>query len=933
GEELPPLPIQYGDFACWERRQDAEASSSELEWWRRRLEGAEPLELPTDRPRPAVRSLRGAQISTRLSAVLVAAVEERARRAETTLFSALLAAWSVVLSRWSGSSDLSVGSPVAGRNFPETEGLVGFFVNTVVLRLALSGEPLEVRFDELLGRTRDAVVETLAHGRTPFARVVQTVAPERGLSHAPLYQVTLALQTAPAGRLELPGVRSGSLRMVPRGLSDQELALSLEGDGEGGLEATLLYSTELFDGTTARRHLRHLVRSLEALVSAPATKLGDVPLLSAGERQALLWEVSGAGEAPRGAAGETVVTLWRQRLAEDPAAAAVIGRDGTRWSRQGLEDRARRWAVSLRRDPGARIGPEVVVGICLERSAAFVTAVLAVTETGGAYLPLDPAHPVERLAWMAADAGARVVITAGDLAPPLAAAFSRESVPAEVPAIRTIEELDAAPAAGAVLRPTPGREDLAYVIYTSGSTGKPKGALLAHGGLADLMVWTHRRLAMGPGGRHSLVAGPGFDASVWELWSALTAGAPIVVPPPELIPSPPDLLAWLGSRRISHSFLPTPLAEAVMAELDAATSEPSEVAQDLRFIMAGGDRLHRGSSPGTSYRVANLYGPTEATVITVADVVPEGAGLGSAPAPGIGRPLPGIRAWVVDGRLRALPLGVAGELVVRGSTVVGAAVGRGYLRRPALTAERFVPDPLSGDSGGRLYRTGDLARWRSDGTLDCLGRRDHQVKVRGFRIELGEIEAALAEQPGVAEAVVLAQPGAAGSRLVAYVAARPAPAAADLSRGLARRLAERLPEYMVPGAWVLLETLPKNASGKVDRRALAELEITTEEGARRAPRGPIEEVVASVYGELLGAESVAAEDDFFELGGHSLLATRLVARLRAATGVELALDRLFAGPSVEAVARAVEAELDEGASPSDAEPLVPAASDERSRPS
>ncbi|MDY7096394.1 MAG: condensation domain-containing protein, partial [Acidobacteriota bacterium] len=462
--------------------------------------------------------------------------------------------------------------------------------------------------------------------------------------------------------------------------------------------------------------------------------------------------------------------------------------------------------------------------------------------------------------------------------------------------------------------PTPRAADAAYVIYTSGSTGQPKGTWLTHGGLANLVAW-HGSLhgepsadgwGRRPGVRTTLLAGPGFDASVWEVWSSLALGATLVPVPSAVVSQPPELIRFLHQRQVRQTFLPTPLAEVVMEELDAASARQQELPSpedwSVEMLFVGGDRLHRGPSvvegaDRAAYQMMDLYGPTEATVISVASRVAEpGSGVEHA----IGRPLPGVRSYVVDEALHPVPAGVAGELVLGG---VGLA--RGYLGRPARTAQAFVPDPLGGREGERLYRTGDLARFRADGRVDFLGRRDHQVKVRGYRIELGEIEAALGRQPGVSEALVLALPAPGGSRLVGYLGCPRERAEISAVRAALR---QSLPDYMVPTAFVVLESLPRTANGKIDRKTLAQLapEAETQDGSRgRAPRGPLEELVAAAYEELLGASEVRAEDDFFALGGHSLLATRLVARLRTASGVDLPLDRLFEASTVAEVARAL----------------------------
>ncbi|MDY7096363.1 MAG: amino acid adenylation domain-containing protein, partial [Acidobacteriota bacterium] len=757
--------LEYADYAVWERRRlEEEPPTADLEFWRRRLEGLTPLELPADRPRPPVRTLAAEQLPVRLSPALRQALEARGRAAGTSLFMMLAAGWAAVLSRWSGQRDLAVGVPVAGRDRKEVEGLIGFFVNTVVLRYQLSATPGgDPSLNQLLEAAKKHTLEAMSHARVPFARVVQEVAPDRGRSHAPLYQVTLALQNAPAARLELEGLEPAAGEVVDRGLTEQDLILSLEPEGGSGdanlgranlertgLAGAVLFSTELFDRSTVRRWVGHLRRMLEALAYDPGQRLSEVELTGPAERQQLLWDWSHAGGSARAgltglksSAGlassgrETVLPAVLRWAESHPDLPAVLSDTDSPLTYGELEESSRRWAHWLReRWLLERNGAEEpIVALCLERSTELVVSALAVLRSGGAYLPLDPAHPPERLAWMAEDAGAARVFVGREADEELIEAFRAAGVETVVAGAEPPAAADGGLGDGAL--PTPRAADAAYVIYTSGSTGQPKGTLLTHGGLANLVAW-HGSLhgepsadgwGRRPGVRTTLLAGPGFDASVWELWSSLALGATLVPVPSAVVSQPPELIRFLHQRQVRQTFLPTPLAEVVMEELDAGLARqqdlPSPEDWSVEMLFVGGDRLHRGPSlaDGTdraAYQMMDLYGPTEATVISVASRVAEpGSGVEHA----IGRPLPGVRSYVVDEALQPVPAGVAGELVLGG---VGLA--RGYLGRPARTAQAFVPDPLGGREGERLYRTGDLARFRADGRVDFLGRRDHQVK-------------------------------------------------------------------------------------------------------------------------------------------------------------------------------------------------------------
>ncbi|MFL6197053.1 MAG: amino acid adenylation domain-containing protein, partial [Thermoanaerobaculia bacterium] len=813
---LAEPPVQYPDFAVWQRSW---LSGGELErqlaGWRGRLASPLPpsavLELPADRPRPAVRSQRGAVETASLPASLADRLERLGRSHGATPFMTLLGAFLALLHRYTGQDDLLVGAPVSGRGRPEVAGLIGLFVNTLALRVSLAGDP---SFPDLLARVREAALQAYAWQDLPFEALVAELAPGRDLSRNPLVQVVFALHDAPEP------VSAGDSLVLSEGegahTGTAKFDLALQAGRAGGtMEIRAEYGTDLFDPETIQRLLGHFRRLLEGLAAGEGARVSELPLLDAAEREQVLttWNRTGE-EIPR----EPVHRLFFQWAETAPDAIAVSWRSGSLTYGE-MARRARALAVRLRR---LGVGPETVVALRLERSAELLTAALAVLEAGGAYLPVDPANPEERQRWILADSGASVVME-----------------PHPRPLSRPHTHIVGASCSD------PG--SLAYVIYTSGSTGTPKGTELCHRGLSNLIAWHRRAYGLGPGDRTTLMAGPGFDASVWETWAPLTAGASLHIPPPEKIPSAPALLGWMAEAGITVSFLPTPLAEAVL-------SEPMPEGLRLRALLTGGDRLLRRPAAGLPFAVINHYGPTEGTVVATAGLV---APDGERP-PGIGSPIANTRVYLLDRRLQPVPAGVPGELCL-----AGEGLARGYRRRPGLTAERFVPDPL-GD-GRRLYRTGDLARRLPSGEIEFLGRFDHQVKIRGVRIELGEIEAALSSHPAVREVCVLARKDQADARLVAYLvpSGEDAPSPSEL-RAFVR---ERLPEAMVPAAFVVLPALPLNPSGKVDRKALPAPEADRAELDRSyvEPRTELERRLAEMWRELLGIERVGVHDSFFEL--------------------------------------------------------------------
>ncbi|MBW8873686.1 MAG: non-ribosomal peptide synthase/polyketide synthase [Acidobacteria bacterium] len=865
---LPELPMQYADFSVWQRSWlRGEVLEQEIDWWRRQLAGLPPLlELPTDRPRPAVLSYRGVARPVRLPAGLTRQMEALARREGATLFMVLLAGFQALLARYSGQDDLAVGSPVAGRTHRELEPLIGFFVNTLVLRGDLTGTPT---FRELLGRVRETALAAWLHQDVPFEKLVEELAPERSLAHAPLFQGMLVLQNAPIENLEIENLRLRPLN-VEAATAKFDLTVNLS-EHDGGLLGIVEHATDLFDATTVERLLAGFERLLAAAVAGPDLRAAELPLLGAAERHQLLREWGGTREEMP--AASTLHSRFAERARRAPEAPALTCGDLTVTYGE-LHRRSNQLARWLRRH-GA--GPESRVGLSLDRSVDLVVGILGVLKAGAAYVPLDPASPRERLAFVVADADIRIVVGVEELA-------LLESLPAG--------DLEISGDGG-------DGSSLAYVIYTSGSTGSPKGALITHGNVARLFDATEAWFGFDEGDVWTLFHSYTFDFSVWEIWGALLYGGRLVIVPWEVSRSPELFLDLLDRERVTV-LNQTPSAFAQLAQAEAQRG-PGATA--LRLVIFGGEALDLASLEpwferrgDAQPRLVNMYGITETTVhvtyrpLSASDARDARGHHRSV----IGVPIPDLSLAVMDRSLRLVPIGVPGELVVG-----GAGLGRGYLGRPDLTAERFVPDPAGG--GVRLYRSGDLGRFLPNGQMEYLGRLDHQVKIRGFRIELGEIEAALAALAGVRQAVVVVREDAGDRRLVAYVVG-------DVSaEALRQSLRERLPDSMVPAAFVMLDALPLTSNGKVDRKALPSPEQPGGGEGYLAPRTPVEEVLAGIWAEVLGLERVGAADHFFDLGGHSLLATQVMSRLRQAFGVEMPLRDLFATPMLADLAARVEA--------------------------
>jgi amino acid adenylation domain-containing protein/non-ribosomal peptide synthase protein (TIGR01720 family) len=877
GEALPPPAALYTDFAH-RQGEMLESPAGERLWehWRERLAGVPQLDLPTDRPRRPVQSLRGGGRTLPPSRERAEAVHRLAAAQGSTPFVALLAAWQAVLSRWSGQEELLTGAPMAGRFAREWAEVVGYFVNLVPLTADLTGDP-GVR--ELMARTRGTVLDALAHQDLPFALLTERLQPERDPSRPPLVAAMLTFEKAPAPELAglaafavgVPGVRLDlggmALESLPLAPPAAQLDLSLTAaEWSSGLAVSLQWDADLFDETTAGRLLDHFDRLLAGMAAGAIGPVAELPMLAAGERDQILLTWSGAQEAPAGMG--CLHELFEAQAARTPEATAlIVGEE--RWTYDELNRRANRLAHRLRR-LGA--GPEQRIGVLMGRSGELIAALLGVLKAGAAYVPLDPAYPDDWRAFVTEDAQVTLMLTEEG--------STASNEPEENP------------------EPLAGAGNLAYVMYTSGSTGRPKGVALEHRAPVERMLWA--RAAFPSEALAGVLAATSicFDLSVFEIFAPLSWGGTVILANNALaLPTLPaqDEVTLINT-------VPSAMAELAAGELPPALRTVNLAGEALAPQLA--ERIYRHPQVN---QVWNLYGPTEdATYSTCARVERDAARVS------IGRPLPGTRAYVLDARLQPVPGGVPGELFL-----AGAGGARGYLGRPDLTAERFLPDPFGTEPGGRLYRTGDLVRWLASGELEHLGRLDHQVKVRGFRIELGEIEAVLLSLAGVREAVVVARWDGSdrSQRLVAYLVGD---IAADELRD---HLRERLPDYMVPSALVILPALPLTPNGKVDRKALPAPEWQRVEGGYQAPRTPVEEVLAGIWAEVLGLERVGAADHFFDLGGHSLLATRVTSRLRAALGVEVPLQDLFAAPRLADFAARVEALRRTGTAPP-APPLV-----------
>lgn len=877
------LPVHIGDHAEYAAQEQlslaGEEARNHLDYWRERLSGAPPyLNLPADRPRPSLPSGQGANAYARFTPDLTKTIRDFARGRRATPFMVLLAAYYATIRRLTGQDDLVIGTPVANRP-SGTENLVGFFVNTLALRVDLSGDP---SFEELLDRVRSTALDAYEHQDLPFEEVVRALNPDRDVARTPLVQVLIEYETESVLELDLPGIRATTLE-VAADKAPFDLTLYLI-DLDDGVRCRAEYSTELFDEATVRRFLDLFEQVLEAGVRGPHRPLpalggltdGDRALLARAEAPAA-YTVDHAGSPP----GEPVHHRVVRQSARTPDAVAVACDAGS-FTYQQLDERSRVLALRLR-DLGC--GKGSVVGVLLPRGPELAAALLAVLRVGGAYLALDPAHPKARLAYMLEESKSSMLLSESSLA----------SLPADTVACTVLVDTESGSdpvdrtSATEDLCEAVGPDDLACVIYTSGSTGRPKGAGIRHGGLANLIDWHHREFATGPSDRASWISSPAFDACGLELWAHLAAGASLHPVPEEVRIAAEPLHRWLLAEQITSSFFTTPLAELLL-DLDW----PADAA--LRLLIAGGDRLRRWRPGGAMFRLINVYGPTEATVVSTWSDVPERGDRSGTPT--IGTPVPGTRALVLDEALRRVPVGAPGELYL-----AGAHLAAGYMARPELTQERFIAGP---DGHGRCYRTGDVVRRRNDGELEFLGRADRQVKIRGYRVEPGEVEQVLRGLAGIRDAAVVArtdrgdQPYLAGYPVMAdgVPVGRAERAVRDR---LAAELRTWLPDYLVPQAWVFLPELPVNTSGKIDRIALPQPDLSSD-AALAPPENALEKFLHDLWATELDVERVAVDRSFFELGGHSLNVIRMLNRIQAELDAEFPMIEFFRAPTIRSIA-------------------------------
>jgi amino acid adenylation domain-containing protein/non-ribosomal peptide synthase protein (TIGR01720 family) len=902
--ELPPLPVQYGDFADWQRRwMDGEAEEAHLAYWRSRLAGVPPLlALPTDRPRPSEQSFRGRTRATRFSPERVSGLQALARKADATLFMTLLAACHALLHRWTGQRDLVVGTLTGNRARPEIEGLIGFFVNTLPMRVEVSGE---LGFGDLLGRVRTAALEAYDRQDLPFERLVEALKLPRNLGYNPLAQVIFNQFSAERAEVELPGLILTPVETEP-GWAPFDLALTAVG-GDRGMVCEAQYATDLFDGATVARLLRHFQALLAAIVAQPQAAVAGLPLLSPAER----WQLCGewndsARDYPRDATVHELFAGWAARQPQVPALTA----GGVTWTYGELAARAGRLARRLR---ARGAGPDVPVGVLAERSPWLIAALLGVLESGGAYVPLDLELPRERLRLMIADTGMPVIVGEGRF---------RDRLGADAPPLIELGDGEDLATAGSAPAgdgeagrlPRAAADNLAYVLYTSGSTGRPKGVAVTHRGVVRLVRGADYA-EFGPRQVGLCMSAIAFDALTFEVWGTLLNGGRLAILGTRL-PSLDELALALASERVSVALLTPALFHEV------ADRQPGGL-RPLDQLVVGGDVLspahaRRALAANPGLRLINAYGPTESTVIASSFAMASAVAVPS-PAP-IGRPIANGSVQLLDGDLRPVPIGVAADLYLAGD-----GLARCYFGRPDLTAAAFVPHSESARPGERLYRTGDRARWLADGRLEFLGRRDLQVKIRGFRIELGEVEETLRLHSAVVDAVAVVRESAGHKRLVAYVVAREG----DPRTELRQLLRERLPEAMMPHALVLLDGLPLGPTGKVDRAALPEPapEGPAESGEAVAPRDAVEATLARIWRQVLRVPTLGVHDNFFELGGDSILSIQVVAQAReeglTLTPVQLFQHQTIARLAPHAGQGAASAEPDDSAAAGGSVPLLP----------
>ncbi|WP_427161139.1 amino acid adenylation domain-containing protein [Aliinostoc sp. HNIBRCY26] len=861
---LAPLPIQYSDYATWQRNWlQGEVLEKQINYWKHQLGDASPLlELPTDYPRPAQQSYRGDRCVYSLSPELTCAVNAFSQQQGVSLYMTLLAALSILLSRYSRQEDLCIGSPIANRTHSQTEGLIGFFVNTLVMRQQIKPEQ---NFIELLQQTRQICLDAYAHQDVPFEVLVEKLRPERSMSHNPLFQVMFALENNASPDLDLSGLDIEWLG-VKSAIAKFDLTL-LVTESENQLNCTWEYATDLFARTTIQRMAEQFVVLLKGIIDHPHQSIHTSPLMTAAELLQLQRWNHTQTDYPQ---DKTLVDLFEQQVEKNPDHTAVVFAAQS-LSYQQLNQKANQLAHYLIQN--YQIQPDTLIGISVERSLEMIIGLLGILKAGAAYVPIDPNYPPERIQFMLEDSGISILLSQSFLLNQLPINELANSLP--------VIDLDAedfaeASTANPSLQSTP--ENLAYVIYTSGSTGKPKGVMIEHRGLLNLTLTVAEVLQIQPQSRVLQFASFSFDASLWEIAPTLSVGACLYLAQKETLLPSADLVSFLEDCQISHVTIPP----SVLSLLPPATLP------NLQVLVTGGEAC----SPELVTRWAtgrpffNGYGPTESTVCTsIAVCQPDGK------KPPIGKPLSNLRIYILDPHNQPLPPGIPGELCI-----AGVGLARGYLNRPELTAEKFIDIDLFGKTE-RIYKTGDLARWDADGNLEYLGRIDEQVKLRGFRIELGEIESLLLQHPSVKEAVVTLYKTENNQSLIAYVTG----ITNDLSTELKNRLKSRLPDYMIPSQIIVLDKLPLTPNGKIDRKALPVPNILVT-GLYTAPSNEIEKQLEQLWSTVLECQNISIHDNFFDLGGHSLLAIKLLNHIQQVFNQELALSSLFQNPTIAQLA-------------------------------
>lgn len=886
---LPELPIQYADFAHWQRnRMQGDVLEKQLAYWRKQLGGRLPvLELPTSRPRPSRHTQNGAVRVWELPRDITDGVKSLSHAEGATLFMTLMAAFKVLLLRYTGQQDMLVGTPIANRNRREVEGLVGLFINTLVLRTDMSGDP---SFRDLLGRVKEVALGAYGNQDVPFEKLVEELQPERDLSRTPMFQVMFVMQNNPMPELKLGDVTMSPL-IIEGATSKFDLTLSIMEEADGNLSGWLEYNTDLFDKPMIESLIGHYNTLMRGIIADADERISRLPILTDTERKRLLVEFNDT--ASEYSLSNCVHQLFEAQAERAPNATAVIYED-QKLTYGELNQKADQIARRLK---AMGVGPESLVGVSMERSVEMVLAIFGILKAGGAYVPLDPTYPKDRLAFMAADAGVKAILTDSSVLQQL------DTI--NVTTLCLDKELETFIAgdndsltSGDDQQSAVAVENIAYVIYTSGSTGKPKGVMTPHEAVTNMILWMQATYEMTPADRLLQKTALTFDASAWEFFWPLVTGATLVVARPYAEKDGDYMVKTLQEQGVTVLQLVPSLLKMLVEQ------EGFENCRSLRHVFCGGEALpaavcERFFERLPQAQLTNVYGPTETTMHvtvwecrkdTLEHVVP------------IGRPVGNTQAYILDENMQPVPIGVPGELCIG-----GVQVARGYLNRPELTAERFISDPFSQQQGRKLYRTGDLTRFRPDGGIEFRGRIDHQVKIRGYRIELGEIESALRQHSAISDVLVIAREDVPGDkRLVAYVLMKPDQELKGSE--LHKHLLVTLPDYMVPSAFVLLDKMPLLSNGKVDREALPTPEYSRKllEEEYVAPRNEVEESLAKIFAEVLGIPKVGVNDNFFLLGGHSLSATQVTTRMREILQADVPLRRIFEKPTVSGLATAVE---------------------------